>query len=75
MEQLHMRVRSFVSIAALGPWSALTEIYGRDAFLTTLDDLDPCRRILMTCPPPETLAAIYDLAIRASAILNQAKGK
>jgi hypothetical protein len=65
LEQLHLKVRSLVSKAAPGPWTALTEIVARDAFLVALDDARLSERIMMTCPPPETLAAVYDLALRA----------
>jgi hypothetical protein len=34
-----MQVRTLVSKAAPGPWTALTKIYARDAFLTALNDL------------------------------------
>jgi hypothetical protein len=57
-----------VSKAAPGPWTSLTEMYSRDAFLTALDDADLRRRILLTRPPPETLVAAYDLALSASAM-------
>ena len=33
-----------------------------------LDDMELRRRIMLTCPPPETLVAVYDLALRASAM-------
>jgi len=36
LEQLHLKVRSLVSTAAPGPWTVLTEIYARDAFLVAL---------------------------------------
>ena len=68
LEQLHLKVRSLVSKAAPGPWTALTEIYARDAFLSALGDDDLRRRIMMTCPPPETLSAAFDLALRAVAV-------
>ena len=68
IEQLHLKVRSLVSKAAPGPWTALTEVYARDAFLSALDDEELRRRILLTCPPPETLSAAYDLALRTLAI-------
>jgi predicted aspartyl protease len=68
LEQLHLRVHSLVGRAMPGPWSKATEIYARDAFLTALDDDDLRRRIMMACPPPETLSAVFDLAVRASAI-------
>ena len=68
LEQLHMKVRTLVSKAAPGSWTSLTEIYARDAFLTALDNNELRRRIKLTCPPPTTLAAAYDLALRATAI-------
>ncbi|HSN24302.1 MAG TPA: hypothetical protein VLS45_09100, partial [Methylomicrobium sp.] len=68
LEQLHLRVHSLISRAMPGPWSKATEIYARDAFLTALDDSDLRRRIMMACPPPETLSAVFDLAVRASAV-------
>ena len=40
VEQLHHKFRSFVSKAAPGPWTPLTGIYARDAFLASLDDSD-----------------------------------
>lgn len=64
---LQLRRGVLVSKAAPGPWMALTEIYARDAFFTALDDSDLRRRIMLTYPPPTTLAAAYDLALRASA--------
>jgi hypothetical protein len=70
IEQLYLKVRSLVSKAAPGSWSALTEIYARDAFLTALDDDKLKRRIMLTSPPPETLVAVYDLALRAVAVEN-----
>jgi hypothetical protein len=70
IEQLYLKVRSLVSKAAPGSWSALTEIYARDAFLTALDDEKLKRRIMLTSPPPETLVAVYDLALRAVAVEN-----
>jgi hypothetical protein len=74
LEQLHMQVRTLVSKATPGPWTALTEIYARDAFLTALDDGELRRRIMLTCPPPITLAATYDLALRASALEYSLEG-
>lgn len=68
VEQLHLKVRSLVNKAAPGPWTALTEIYARDAFLTALNDNELRRRVMMTSPPPETLAAAYDLTLRALAV-------
>ncbi|HSN23390.1 MAG TPA: retropepsin-like aspartic protease, partial [Methylomicrobium sp.] len=68
LEQLHLKVRSLVCKAAPGQWTSLTEIYARDAFLMALDDMELRRRIMLTCPPPETLVAAYDLALRASAM-------
>jgi hypothetical protein len=38
VEQLHVKVRSLVSNAAPGPWTPLTEIFARDAFMAALDD-------------------------------------
>jgi hypothetical protein len=70
IEQLYLKVRSLVSKAAPGSWSALTEIYARDVFLTALDDEKLKRRIMLTSPPPETLVAVYDLALRAVAVEN-----
>jgi hypothetical protein len=67
-----MQVRTLVSEAAPGPWTALTEIYAHDAFLTALDDVKLRRRIMFTCPPPTTLAAAFDLALRASAFDSSA---
>jgi hypothetical protein len=49
-----------------GPCNKATEIYARDAFLTTLNDDELRRRIMMACSPPETLAAVFDRAVRAS---------
>jgi hypothetical protein len=40
----------------------------RDAILTALDDGELRRRIMLTCPPPITLAVTYDLALPASAL-------
>ena len=68
LEKLHMKVRSLVSKAYPGPWGVATEIYARDAFLSALGDQELRRRILMTCPPPETLEDAYDLAVRAVAV-------
>ena len=48
-------------------WERATEIYARDAFLVALDNDDLRRRIMLACPPPETLSAVFDLAVRASA--------
>jgi hypothetical protein len=67
LEQLHLRVHSLVSRAMPGDWSRATEIYARDAFLNALNDDDLRRRIMLACPPPDTLAAAFDLAVRASA--------
>ena len=67
LQQLHIQVRTLMSKAAPGPWTALTKIYARDAFLNALGDLELRCRIMLTCPPPMTLAAAYDLALRASA--------
>jgi hypothetical protein len=61
LPQLHMEVRTLVSKAAPGPWTELTEIYAGDAFLTALDDGELRRRIMLTCPPPITLAATQHL--------------
>jgi hypothetical protein len=72
LEQLHLKVRSLVSKAAPGPWTALTEIYARDAFLVALGDEQLRSRIMMVCPPPETLASVYDLALRA---INVSEGR
>ena len=68
IEQLFLKVHSLVSKAAPGSWSVLTEIYARDAFLTTLDEEKLKRLIMLTIPPPETLVAVYDLALRAVAV-------
>jgi transposase InsO family protein len=68
LEKLHLQIRALVSKVAPGPWTSLTEIYARDAFLNALDDDDLRRRILMTCPPPTTLAMAYDLALRSAAL-------
>ena len=62
-----MQVRTLVSNAAPDSWTALTEIYARDAFLNTLGDLELHRRIMLTCRPPPTTLAAYDLALRVSA--------
>jgi len=48
LEQLHLKARSLVSKAAPGSWTALTEIYARDAFLSSLGDDVLRRRIMMT---------------------------
>jgi hypothetical protein len=68
VQQLHLKVRSLVSKAAPGPWTPLTEIYARDAFLAALDDNELRRRIMLTYPLPETLSAAYDLALRTLAV-------
>ena len=68
VEQLHLKVRSLISKAAPGPWTALTEVYARDAFMAALDDEELQRRILLTCPPPETLTSAYGLALRSMAV-------
>lgn len=68
--QLYLMVRSLVSRAAPGSRSSLTEIYARGAFLTALDDDKLKRRLMLTNPPPETLVAVYDLALRAVAVNN-----
>ena len=73
LEQLHLKVRSLVSKAAPGPWMALTEINARDAFLAALGDDELKSRIMMTCTPPETLASVYDLALRAFNISGSRK--
>lgn len=65
LQELHLEVRRLVNKAFPGCWSKSTEIYARDAFLTALDDWELRRRIIMAIPPPETLAAAYDLAVRA----------
>jgi hypothetical protein len=57
-----------VSIVYPGPWGVATEIYARDAFLSALSDADLQRRILLTCPPPETSEDVYDLAVRSVAV-------
>jgi hypothetical protein len=68
LEQLHLKVCGLVSKAYHGPWGVATDIYARDVFLSALSDPDLQRRILLTCPPPETLEDVYDLAVRAVAI-------
>jgi hypothetical protein len=65
LQELHLEVRRLVNKAFPGQWSKSTEIYARDAFLTALDDSEMRRRIIMAIPPPETLSAAYDLAMRA----------
>jgi hypothetical protein len=70
IRQLYLKVRSLLGKTTPGSWSALTEIYARDAFLTALDDEKLKRRIMLTSPPPETLVAVYDLALRAVAVEN-----
>lgn len=67
LEQLHIKVRTVVSKAAPGPWTSLTEINAREAFLTALNDGELRRRIMMTCPPPETLS-VHDLAVRSLSV-------
>jgi len=68
LEQLLLKVRSLVSKSAPGPWTALTEICARDAFLVELGDKQLRIRTMMTCPPPETLASVYDLALRVNTV-------
>lgn len=51
-----------------------TEVYARDAFLSALGDPELRRRILMSCPPPETLEDAYDLAVLAAAVEGSLKG-
>jgi transposase InsO family protein/predicted aspartyl protease len=68
IQELYLVVRRLVNKAFPGEWTTLTEIYARDAFLNALDDSDLRRRIIMTVPPPETLAEAYDLAVRALAV-------
>jgi hypothetical protein len=75
LEKLHLKVRGLVSKAYPGPWSVATEIYARDAFLSALGDPELRRRILMTCPPPETLEDAYDLAVRSAAVEDSLKGE
>jgi hypothetical protein len=68
IQELYLVVRRLVNKAFPGEWTMLTEIYARDAFLNALDDSDLRRRIIMSVPPPETLAGAYDLAVRALAV-------
>jgi hypothetical protein len=68
LEQLHLRVRTLVSRAMPRTWNKATEIYARDAFLSALGDEELRRRITMACSPPETLSAVFDLAVRASGL-------
>jgi hypothetical protein len=51
-----------------GPCSKATDIFARDAFLTALDVDDLRRRIVMACPPPGRLSAVFDSSVRACAI-------
>jgi hypothetical protein len=74
LEKFHLKVRGLVSKAYPGPWSVATEVYARDAFLSALGDPELRRRILMTCPPPETLEDAYDLAVRSAAVEDSLKG-
>ena len=46
-------------------------MYARDALLRALDDAELRNRILMTMPPPETLSAAYELAVRAYAVTSE----
>ena len=68
---LNIEVRRLVNKAFPGSWSRSTEVYARDAFLRALDDAELRNRILMTMPPPETLSAAYELAVRACAISSE----
>ena len=65
---LNLEVRRLVNKAFPGSWSRSTEVYARDAFLRALDNMELRNRILMTMPPPETLAGAYELAVRAYAV-------
>jgi transposase InsO family protein len=65
---LNLEVRRLVNKAFPGSWSRSTEVYARDAFLRALENEELRNRILMTMPPPETLAAAYELAVRAYAV-------
>ena len=65
IQDLHLEVHRLVNKAFPGKWSTSTEIYARDAFLSALNDPELRRRVLMTVPPPETLASAFDLAVRA----------
>ena len=65
IQDLHLEVRRLVNKAFPGKWSTSTESYARDAFLLALNDTELRRRVLMTVPPPETLAIAFDLAVRA----------
>jgi hypothetical protein len=65
LHALSLEVRRLTSKAYPGPWSASTEIIARDAYLNALDNLALRNRILMTIPPPQTLAGTYELVVRA----------
>jgi hypothetical protein len=75
MRELYLEARRLVSKAFLGQWSTSTEIYARDTFLSALDDHELRRRILMTVPPPETLASAFDLAVRAITLDDSDRGE
>jgi len=66
LQELHLEVRRLVNKASPGCWSRSTEIDARDVFLTALDDVELRRRIIMAIPPRKTLAATYELAVRAA---------
>jgi hypothetical protein len=68
LEKPNLKVRGLVSKAYPGPWSPATEVYAPYDFLTAIDDLELQRRILMMCPPPETLEGAYNLAVQAAAV-------
>jgi len=67
---LNLEVRRLVNKAS-GSWSRSTEVYARDAFLRALDDAELRNRILMAMPPPETLSAAYELAVRTNAVHSE----
>ena len=68
---LNLEVRRLVNKAFPGSWSTSTEVYARDAFLRALDNDELRTRILMSMPPPETLSAAYELAVRAFAVVPE----
>lgn len=68
---LNLEVRRLVNKAFPGSWSRSTEVYARDAFLRALDNPELRTRILMSMPPPETLSAAYQLAVRAVAVASE----
>ena len=67
VQELYLEVRRLVNKAFPGAWTVLTEVYARDAFLNALDEPELRKKILLSVPSPETLAAAYDLAVRALA--------